>query len=283
MHEQAHHQQRQRHAELDGELQRQVVRVVEEGGGAAGERRQGPREIEFAETDTEPRLLRDQRQRVGPDAEARAGDIALRQPRLAAEGMVALMRPQRKHHPAERIDHRHRQQQHAHEAGEAAAQRMALEPASAREPPTLARRHQHVETTPGSHQRHAHQAGARCAEHHREHQQRHQHGGQGAMKAPRLHQRHDGHAGPQQRAAQMVGLAHIAHRAPGQAGAGDPVAVGPVRRKHLRQGDQRARHTGEQPAPAEGGEQGLALRHRARLRAGDEQHRRSEQHAGARQ
>ena len=50
-HHQAQHQQRERDAQLDDQLQRQVVRVVEEGRGAMRERRQRPREVEFAPAD----------------------------------------------------------------------------------------------------------------------------------------------------------------------------------------------------------------------------------------
>ena len=68
-------------------LQDQVVGVVEEGDRPTGERRQRPGEVEVAEADAEPGMLGDQRERVRPDAEARATrcEAAAAEARLAAE------------------------------------------------------------------------------------------------------------------------------------------------------------------------------------------------------
>ena len=75
------------------QLQHQVVTVVEEGRGPAGERRERPREVELAPAHADPRVLRDQAERVGPDAEARARDVLLDQAAFSAEDMVGVVGP----------------------------------------------------------------------------------------------------------------------------------------------------------------------------------------------
>ena len=109
----------QRHAQFSQQLQRQVVGMIEEGGGAAGERRQRPGKVEFAPAHTRPGLLADEGQRVGPDAEARARDVGFRQPRRAAEFVRRGRGPLRHAPPDRAIEHRRAQQQPSggHRAG----------------------------------------------------------------------------------------------------------------------------------------------------------------------
>ncbi len=64
-------------AEFHGPLQNQIVGVVKEGHWAGGEGREGPGQIEFAIAHAAPRVLLDQCQHIGPDLEARTGDVAL--------------------------------------------------------------------------------------------------------------------------------------------------------------------------------------------------------------
>ena len=74
--------------------------------GRSGKRRQRPGEIEFAEADAEPRMRGDQRQRVRPDAEARARDVALGAKRVSPpKHVLARVRPRpRSPHQSAQID-----------------------------------------------------------------------------------------------------------------------------------------------------------------------------------
>ena len=91
--QQRHHQQRQRQAQFHRQLQRQVVRVVEESHRALGQWRQRPRKVEFTEAHAEPRLLCNQSECVAPDGKTRAGDIAFGQPFTAAKRMLRQRGP----------------------------------------------------------------------------------------------------------------------------------------------------------------------------------------------
>ena len=258
--QQRQHQRRQRQAEFDRQLQRQVVGVVEEGRGAAGEGCQGPGKVEFAPAHASPGLLLDQRQRVGPDAEARARDVALGQARRATKTVARQRRPLRHAPPGGGVHQRRGQQQHA------------------RVP-----RQSTVGPAPQGQQQHADQAGARRRQHHAEDHQRQQGRRPPRPDAAQLGQRHHRDARPQQQAAQVIGLAQVAHRAARNAGAGDPVAVGQGGRVDLHDGHAGVQHTGQQPADAEQREHVLGRRRIARPGASCCHHRCGCQQAQRRQ
>jgi hypothetical protein len=140
--EHRHDEGAERNAQFDDELQRQVVRVVEEFTGPVGKGRQRPREVELADADAEPRVLPDQRQRIGPDGIASRDKRAVGHARLTTEYLVLLPRPRCHGQPAGGIGQRQRAEQPAHATVEAP-----------------------LEHAPRGEQQHADGAGARCGQH----------------------------------------------------------------------------------------------------------------------
>ena len=122
----------ERQAEFDGELQRQVVGVVEERAGRLGNGVSVQAKLNSPKPTPEPRMGGDQRERVGPDA--RSANSRCRRPLkplLAAEAGwrsgVAL--PSRQRQPEQGVDQRRQPQEHTLRRGQAAGRRRPRAPA----------------------------------------------------------------------------------------------------------------------------------------------------------
>ncbi len=257
--EQHQHEGSERQAELDRELQHQVVRVVEERDRPIGERRQRPREIEVAPADAQPWVRGDQRQRVGPDREARTRDVALAELRVAAEQVMAVMRPRREADPQQREEHRR---------GDQARPRAA--------------RQARIGHAPEAENQHADHAGARRAQHDARHQQHTERKRHAPPDAPLLDEPQQRDERPQQQAAQMIRLAQVA-RGAAVADARDHRAIGPLRREDLHQADQRTDHAGREQRDAQRLECRPRMARAHHGRAGDDDEHRRRDRADRRQ
>ena len=221
----------ERHAEFDRAGAGQVVRVVEERDRPAGERRQRPGEVELAEADAEPRMRARSAQRVRPDGEARAREVAARRSApgapnacSAARGPAAVPGPGERSTgtaPAARSTRVARDRRRSSRPQPAS---VSMPRAPVREPVST--------TTRGT------AAPARTRP-------------DGGDRAGLLRARATATMRPQQQAAQVVGLAQVAGSAAGIAGQRDPVAVGELRREHLDQADRAARDAGQHQRDAE--------------------------------
>ena len=154
-------------------------------------------------------------ERVRPDAEAGAGDVALSEARLAAEHLMAVR-------AQTGAVHQMRRTPRASRTSRAGAARQALS-----------------KEAPAGQRQHAHRAGARGAQDDDEDEQRAPARRRSRRSSDlRLAEPDDGDDRPQQQAAEVVGLAQVADRAALDRGARDPVAVGEVGREHLDEADQ---------------------------------------------
>jgi hypothetical protein len=220
----------ERPSQLHQQLQRQVVRVVEEGDRPVGEGRQRPGAVELAPADPRPGVHLQQHPGVLQDGDARgrAGALLV-EPGLGAEHPGARRGPQVQQPPGGGGHQGRGQQQQAPAAGQFA-----------------------VQQSPQQQQRHAEpQAGARGREHHAEHQQE-QHQRALACAPLATHAQPDpGHGRHQQQGGEVVGLAHIAHRATDETAARNPLPVGPVRQEDLHQAERQSGQSGQQQAQAQ--------------------------------
>ena len=239
----------QREPHLGGEVQDQVVAVVEELGRAARERRQGPGEVEVVEANAEPGMRGDERDRVRPDAEPVRRDVAAAvEPRLAGEDLVAVRRPQGRRPPRGGVEHRRQ-----HEHGSSAPRQPAVEQAPARE------------------REHAERTGARRAQDDHVHERQREARGDAAVQHLRLAEPDRRHDRPQEQAAEVIRLAQIARRPADVGGERDPVSVGEPWCEHLHRADQRTRDAGNDETDAEG-PKGLLRAAGALRRRGDRNH-----------